>query len=81
MQSKFPICKFIVSAKFFLILFFTFAREVKLLQKTLRQLQAESNKRDAKLFSNMFAKMSKDLSVPTKVSGTAAQLLVNDYSW
>ncbi|XVF39783.1 hypothetical protein PTKIN_Ptkin01aG0060300 [Pterospermum kingtungense] len=44
-------------------------REVKLLQKTLRQLQFESNKRDVKLFSNMFAKMSKDSSVPMKVSG------------
>ncbi|GMI91081.1 rotamase FKBP 1, FK506 BINDING PROTEIN 62 [Hibiscus trionum] len=41
-------------------------REVKLLQKTLGQLQAESNKRDAKLFTNMFARMSKDSSVPIK---------------
>ncbi|KAK6277642.1 hypothetical protein POUND7_017965 [Theobroma cacao] len=41
-------------------------REVKLLQKTLRQLQVESNKRDAKLFTNMFARMSKDSSVPMK---------------
>ncbi|OMO50931.1 hypothetical protein CCACVL1_30112 [Corchorus capsularis] len=41
-------------------------RELKLLQKRLRELQAESNKRDAKLFTNMFARMSKDSSVPTK---------------
>ncbi|KAE8715630.1 Peptidyl-prolyl cis-trans isomerase FKBP65 [Hibiscus syriacus] len=41
-------------------------REVKLLQKTLRQLQVESNKRDAKLFTNMFARASKDSSVPIK---------------
>lgn len=41
-------------------------REVKLLQKTLRQLQVESNKRDAKLFTNMFAQMSKGSSMPVK---------------
>ncbi|XP_022768625.1 70 kDa peptidyl-prolyl isomerase-like [Durio zibethinus] len=41
-------------------------REVKLLQKTLKQLQVESNKRDAKLFTNMFARMSKDSYVPMK---------------
>ncbi|PPR96984.1 hypothetical protein GOBAR_AA23676 [Gossypium barbadense] len=41
-------------------------REVKLLQKTLRQLQIESNKRDAKLFTNMFARMSKRSSMPIK---------------
>ncbi|XWS24093.1 hypothetical protein CRYUN_Cryun28dG0071400 [Craigia yunnanensis] len=41
-------------------------REVKLLQKTLRQLQVESNKRNAKLFTNMFSRMSKDSSVPMK---------------
>ncbi|XVF36447.1 hypothetical protein REPUB_Repub19eG0059300 [Reevesia pubescens] len=41
-------------------------REVKLLQKTLRQLQVECDKRDAKLFTNMFARMSKDSSVPMK---------------
>ncbi|MBA0720740.1 hypothetical protein Golax_008345, partial [Gossypium laxum] len=41
-------------------------REVKLLQKTLRQHQVESNKRDAKLFTNMFARMSKGSSMPIK---------------
>ncbi|KAE8682803.1 Peptidyl-prolyl cis-trans isomerase FKBP65 [Hibiscus syriacus] len=41
-------------------------KEVKLLQKTLTQLQVESNKRDAKLFTNMFARVSKDPSVPIK---------------
>ncbi|WCJ35596.1 Peptidyl-prolyl cis-trans isomerase FKBP65 [Euphorbia peplus] len=33
-------------------------REVKSLQKTLKQLEAESNKRDAKFYSNMFARMT-----------------------
>lgn len=41
-------------------------REVKLIQKTLKQLQAESNKRDAKLYSNMFADMTKQTSAITK---------------
>ncbi|GLT93914.1 hypothetical protein SLE2022_116840 [Rubroshorea leprosula] len=41
-------------------------REVKQIQKTLKQLQAESNKRDAKLYSNMFARMTKDSSTTTK---------------
>ncbi|KAA8528448.1 hypothetical protein F0562_035803 [Nyssa sinensis] len=41
-------------------------REVKLCQKSLKQLQAESNKRDAKLYANMFARMTKDSFVATK---------------
>ncbi|KAK2986155.1 hypothetical protein RJ640_019561, partial [Escallonia rubra] len=41
-------------------------REVKLIQKNLKQLQAESNKRDAKLYTNMFARTPKDFSVATK---------------
>ncbi|KAK0576333.1 hypothetical protein LWI29_015602 [Acer saccharum] len=41
-------------------------REVKLLQKKLKQLQTESNKRDAKLYSNMFTCVTKDSSVATK---------------
>ncbi|KAK1432327.1 hypothetical protein QVD17_09222 [Tagetes erecta] len=41
-------------------------REVKMVQKTLKQLQAESNKRDAKLYTNMFARMAKDCSIGTK---------------
>lgn len=41
-------------------------REVKLLQKSLKQLQAESNKRDAKFYANMFARVTKDSSVATK---------------
>ncbi|KAK9069489.1 hypothetical protein SSX86_011393 [Deinandra increscens subsp. villosa] len=40
--------------------------EVKSLQKTLKQLQAESDKRDAKLYTNMFARMAKDCSIGTK---------------
>ncbi|XAR48435.1 Peptidylprolyl isomerase [Bertholletia excelsa] len=41
-------------------------REVKFIQKNLKQLQAESNRRDAKLYGNMFARMTKDSSVATK---------------
>ncbi|CAK7347404.1 unnamed protein product [Dovyalis caffra] len=41
-------------------------REVKLIQKKLKQLKAESNKRDAKLYSNMFAYMEKQSSALTK---------------
>ncbi|XP_028053276.1 70 kDa peptidyl-prolyl isomerase-like isoform X1 [Camellia sinensis] len=40
-------------------------RELKLIQKNLKQRQAESNKRDAKLYSNMFSRMTKDSSVAT----------------
>lgn len=42
------------------------SREVKSILKTLKQLQAESNKRDAKLYTNMFARMAKDCSLGTK---------------
>lgn len=41
-------------------------RDVRQLQKTLRQRQVESDKRDRKLFTNMFARMSKDSSAPMK---------------
>ncbi|GKV10392.1 hypothetical protein SLEP1_g21763 [Rubroshorea leprosula] len=41
-------------------------REVKQIQNTLKQLQAESNKRDAKLYSKMFARMTKNSSTTTK---------------
>ncbi|XP_057974823.1 70 kDa peptidyl-prolyl isomerase-like isoform X2 [Malania oleifera] len=41
-------------------------REIKLMQKSLKQLQVESNRRDAKLYSNMFACVTKDSSVATK---------------
>lgn len=41
-------------------------REVKQIQKTLKQLQAESDKRDSKLFTNMFARMTKDSSTASK---------------
>lgn len=64
-------------AKLSIIVFLTFAREVKLLQKTLRQLQIESNKRDAKLFTNMFARMSKRSSMPIKVNGVPTMF----YMW
>ena len=42
-------------------------REVKLLQKTLKQRQAESNQQDAKLYANMFPQPAKNLAVVTKV--------------
>lgn len=38
------------------------------MQKSLKQLQGESNKRDAKLYTNMLAHMRNDSSVATKVS-------------
>lgn len=40
---------------------------MKALQSTLRKLQVESNKRDAKLYANMFERMSKDADVALKV--------------
>lgn len=43
-------------------------REVKLIQKTLKQLQAESNKRDAKLYTTMFARLSNENSSAAKRS-------------
>lgn len=54
----------------------SFFREVKLLQKTLKQLQTESNKRDSKLYANMFARVTKDSSVATKVTGVSLFLSV-----
>ncbi|KAG2692399.1 hypothetical protein I3843_08G051600 [Carya illinoinensis] len=41
-------------------------REVKLIQKNLKQLQADSNRRDSKLYKNMFAHMTRDTPVATK---------------
>ncbi|GLT72287.1 hypothetical protein SLA2020_442370 [Shorea laevis] len=41
-------------------------REVKLIQKNLKQLKAESNKRESKLYINMFARMTRDTPVATK---------------
>ncbi|XP_039140546.1 70 kDa peptidyl-prolyl isomerase-like [Dioscorea cayenensis subsp. rotundata] len=41
-------------------------REVKSLQTTLKQLQLENNKRDAKLYVNMFASTRKDTDVVLK---------------
>lgn len=41
-------------------------REVKAVQQKLKQLQAESNKRDAKLYANMFSRMTQDISTATK---------------
>ncbi|KAL5988266.1 hypothetical protein ACLOJK_036029 [Asimina triloba] len=43
-------------------------REVKSMQKTLKQIQVESNKRDAKLFANMFSQMRKESLVEAKVN-------------
>ncbi|XP_027091538.2 70 kDa peptidyl-prolyl isomerase isoform X1 [Coffea arabica] len=41
-------------------------REVKLLQKSLKQLRAESNKSDAQIYTTMFSRMTKDGSTATK---------------
>ncbi|KAJ8773259.1 hypothetical protein K2173_028436 [Erythroxylum novogranatense] len=41
-------------------------REIKSLQKSLKQLQVESNKRDAKLYSKMFSRMSTHPPLVTK---------------
>ncbi|GMN35880.1 hypothetical protein TIFTF001_005588 [Ficus carica] len=41
-------------------------REVKLIQRNLKQLQVESNKRDAKLYANMFARTIKITPNATK---------------
>ncbi|KAB1203961.1 Peptidyl-prolyl cis-trans isomerase FKBP62 [Morella rubra] len=41
-------------------------REFKLIQKNLKQRQDECNKRDSKLYINMFAHMTRDTTVVTK---------------
>ncbi|XP_009613898.1 peptidyl-prolyl cis-trans isomerase FKBP62-like isoform X2 [Nicotiana tomentosiformis] len=41
-------------------------REVKLIQKTLKQLQVESNKKDAKLYTTMFTRLSNENSSAAK---------------
>lgn len=53
----------------------SFSREVKLIQKNLKQLKAESNKRESKLYINMFARMTRDTPVATKVSGVSVILV------
>ncbi|CAI9298853.1 unnamed protein product [Lactuca saligna] len=42
------------------------SKEVKSIHKTLKQLEAQSNKRDTKLYTNMFAQMANDCSIQTK---------------
>lgn len=41
-------------------------REVKMIQKRLKQLQTENNRRDAKMYANIFSRLTKDTDVPTK---------------
>ncbi|KAK6939735.1 FKBP-type peptidyl-prolyl cis-trans isomerase domain [Dillenia turbinata] len=41
-------------------------REVKSIQRTLKHLQAESNKRDAKVYTNMFTRMTTNSSIASK---------------
>jgi len=41
---------------------------VKLLQAHLKKLQVESNKRDAKLYANMFDRTAKESNVVAKVT-------------
>ncbi|XP_072973113.1 peptidyl-prolyl cis-trans isomerase FKBP62-like isoform X2 [Typha angustifolia] len=43
-------------------------REVKSLHMTLKQLQAESNKRDAKLYASILGRMSNDTGVASKIN-------------
>nr|KYP57095.1 70 kDa peptidyl-prolyl isomerase [Cajanus cajan] len=43
-------------------------REVKVIQKKLKQLQADSDKKDANLYENMFARKTKDSSMAIKVN-------------
>jgi len=47
---------------------FSFFREVKVIQKKLKQLQADKDKKDAKLYENLFARKTKDSSMATKVN-------------
>ena len=54
------------------------SREVKLIQKNLKQLQAESDKRDSKLYMNMFAHMTRDTPLATKVSDVSLILLASN---
>lgn len=49
---------------------------MKSIQRTLKQLQAESNKRDAKLYRNMFACLTKDSSQELKASHLVFSLIV-----
>lgn len=53
------------------------SREFKLIQKNLKQRQDECNKRDSKLYINMFARMTRDTTVVTKVSGVSLVLVVS----
>lgn len=46
-----------------------------MIQKNLKQLQAESDKRESKLYMNMFAHMTRDTPVATKVSDVSLILL------
>jgi len=46
----------------------SFFREVKVIQKKLKQLQADKDKKDAKLFENIFARKTKDSSMAIKVN-------------
>lgn len=45
-----------------------FLREVKIIQKKLKQLQADKDKKDAKLYENMFSCKTKDSSTAIKVN-------------
>lgn len=46
----------------------TACREVLLLRRTLKQKQAEQNKKEAKLYGNMFARLSKLEAKESKVN-------------
>lgn len=46
-----------------------------MIQRKLKQLQAESDKRDAKMYANMFSHKTKDSSVASKVINIKTSLL------
>ena len=56
------------------------SRELKLIQKNLKQLQAESDKRESKLYMNMFAHKTRDTPVATKVSDASLILFLLAYN-
>ena len=49
---------------------------MKLIQRSLKQLQVESNKRDARLYANMFAREAKVSSMAAKVKYKSSSLII-----
>lgn len=57
-----------VDAPFKILFQWLIFREVKLLEKKFKQLKAESNKRDGRLYKAMFSSKSDDVCTAEKVS-------------